>query len=104
MSFLPRMIRAFVFTATLAAGLFPAAHPATAQEITLSAPGADPALIERLRAQSLLLRPTDTEAARQGQDITAAARADYGRLIGSLYEAGFFAPVISIRLDGREAS
>jgi translocation and assembly module TamA len=104
MSFLPRMIRAFVFTATLAAGLFPAAHPAAAQEITLSAPGADPALIERLRAQSLLLRPTDTEAARQGQDITAAARADYGRLIGSLYEAGFFAPVISIRLDGREAS
>ncbi len=74
---------------------------ARAQEITLSVPGADSVLVDRLRAGALLLRAVD--APRAGQDITAAARADYGRLIGILYEAGFFAPVISIRLDGREA-
>jgi translocation and assembly module TamA len=104
MSALPRPIRAFVFAATLVAGLVAAALPAAAQEINLTAPNAAPDLIDRLRANSLLLRPTDAETARSGQDITAAARADYGRLIAILYEAGYFAPVISIRLDGREAS
>ena len=76
----------------------------TAQEVTLSAPNAPEAVIDRLRRDALLLRQGDEADVRSGADITAAARADYGRLIGVLYEAGFFAPVISIRLDGREAS
>ena len=76
----------------------------TAQEVTLSAPNAPEAVIDRLRRDALLLRESDEGDVRSGADITAAARADYGRLIGVLYEAGFFAPVISIRLDGREAS
>lgn len=101
---LPRVIRAIVFAAILLAGLLPAARPTAAQDITLTAPGAPPDLVDRLRAQSLLLRPSDADTDRGGQDIIAAARADYGRLIGLLYEAGFFAPVISIRLDGREAA
>lgn len=101
---LPRIIRAFAFAVALVAGLVVAMPRVAAEEISLTVPGADPKLIERLRAQSLLLRPPETEADRSGQDITAAARADYGRLIGVLYEAGYFAPVISIRLDGREAS
>lgn len=37
-------------------------------------------------------------------DILAAARADYARLIGVLYAAGFYSPVISIKVDGREAA
>ena len=76
----------------------------TAQEVTLIAPNAPEAVIDRLRRDALLLRESDEGDVRSGADITAAARADYGRLIGVLYEAGFFAPVISIRLDGREAS
>lgn len=104
MSALPRPIRAFVFAATLVAGLVASALPSAAQEISLSAPNAAPELIERLRDTSLLLRQADAQTTSSGQDITATARADYGRLIGVLYEAGYFAPVISIRLDGREAS
>ena len=96
------LIRAFLSVATLVAGLAMAPPAAIAQDITLTVPGGDARLIERLRAGALLLRPAD--GPRQAQDITAAARADYGRLIGILYEAGYFAPVISIQLDGREAS
>lgn len=38
------------------------------------------------------------------QDILAAAQADYVRIVGLMYDRGFFAPVISIRIDGREAA
>jgi translocation and assembly module TamA len=34
----------------------------------------------------------------------AAARADYGRLLGALYAAGHYSGVVSIRVDGREAA
>jgi translocation and assembly module TamA len=81
-----------------------AAWPVLPQEVTLSAPGASEALVDRLRANALLLRQPEEGTTRTGDDITAAARADYGRLIGILYEEGYFAPVIAIRLDGREAS
>lgn len=101
MSALCRSFRALIFAATLVAGLTVLSPAARAQEITLSVPGAESVLVDRLRAGALLLRAVDMP--RAGQDIAAAARADYRRLIGILYEAGFFAPVISIRLDGREA-
>ncbi|MEL7013496.1 MAG: outer membrane protein assembly factor, partial [Pseudomonadota bacterium] len=38
------------------------------------------------------------------QDIMAAARADYGRLAGALYQVGHYGGVISIQVDGREVS
>jgi len=38
------------------------------------------------------------------QDILAAAQADYARMIGALYEEGFYAPEVSITLDGQEAA
>jgi len=38
------------------------------------------------------------------QEILAAARADYGRLVGVLNEQGYFGPVVSILVDGREAA
>lgn len=78
---------------------------ATAQDVSISAPGVADDVQDRLRNTSLLLRPAeDGDAPRTGQDIVAATRADYGRLIGVLYEQGFFAPVITIRLDGRDAT
>lgn len=39
-----------------------------------------------------------------GQDVLAAARADYSRLLGLLYDEGFYDAVIDIRLDGVEAA
>ena len=103
MSALPRLTPALVRAAACAVVLGMAA-PVAAQEVTLSAPGASEDLVDRLRANALLLRDPEEGTVRTGEDITAAARADYGRLIGILYEEGFFAPVIEIRLDGREAS
>lgn len=101
---LPNPIRITLLAAicVVAVGLGPRAG--IAQEVTLSAPNAPEALIEKLRRNALLLRLADADGSPTGADITAAARADYGRLIGVLYEAGFFAPVISISLDGQEAS
>lgn len=94
----------FIRAGALAAALALSAAAATAQDISLRAPDASEDLVDRLRANALLLRTPAEGTTRTGEDITAAARADYGRLIGILYEQGFFAPVISIRLDGREAS
>lgn len=77
---------------------------ATAQTVTLSAPGASDDVVERLESNSLLLRAPEEGTERSAQDIVAAARADYGRLIGVLYEESYFAPVIQILLDGRDAA
>ncbi len=104
MSALPRLRHVPLCAALLAALASLALVPATAQEVTLSAPGASDDLVERLRNNTLLLREPEEGTVRTGEDITAAARADYGRLIGVLYEEGYFAPVIAIRLDGRDAA
>ncbi len=74
------------------------------QQVVISAPDADLGLRASLEAASLLLRAPSDGSTRTGQDIVAAARAEYGRLIGVLYEAGYFAPTISIDLDGRDAA
>jgi translocation and assembly module TamA len=38
------------------------------------------------------------------QDILAAAQADYGRIVGALYEQGYYGPTVSILIDRREAA
>lgn len=87
----------------LAALLIGLALPSAGQDLSLRVSGGNDALEDRLRANSLLLQePGDTP--RTAQDIVAAARADYARLIGILYQFGHFAPVIRITLDGREAA
>lgn len=90
----------FLARLILSAGL---TFPAAAQEVSLAAPGADEDLVNRLRANALLLQEPE-EGTRTPQDIVAAARADYARLVGTLYDFGHFAPVVSITIDGREAS
>lgn len=88
----------------LSVGVAFTSAPAAAQEVRLVAPGASDDLQDRLRASALLFRDLDEGTTRTGADVVAAARADYARLIGVLYEDGFFAPVIAIRLDGRDAA
>lgn len=90
------------FRVALAVALALMSPVAMAQDVRLSAPGAEEALLDRLRAASLLLR--EAEGPRTAQDLVAAARADYGRLVAALYSAGHFAPVVRISLDGREAA
>ncbi|CUH87527.1 Autotransporter assembly factor TamA [Phaeobacter sp. CECT 5382] len=83
----------------LAGGLPPSmSWSATA---SLSAPGASEDLNQRLQAaSSALAAGSDTDV----QELLAAALSDYRTLVQVLYDAGHFAPEISIRLDGVEAA
>lgn len=65
--------------------------------------GGDDALERQLRNASLLTAALK-DGRSSGQDILAAARADYARLLGNLYDQGFFSAAIDIRLDGVEAA
>jgi translocation and assembly module TamA len=47
---------------------------------------------------------TDRSAPLTPDDVVALAAADYRRLLATLYNAGYFAPVISIRINGREVA
>ncbi|MGB1235581.1 MAG: autotransporter assembly complex protein TamA [Planktomarina sp.] len=71
-----------------------------AAEVTLDAP--DDLRDDLVSASTLL--GLDDDAATDGQSILSSAKADYQRLISVLYSNGYFAPVINIRLDGREAA
>lgn len=71
--------------------------------VELTVPGADRALLDRLRAASLVLA-AERENTTDSQTVFAAARADYARLIGALYAEGYYSGVIRIRIDGREAA
>lgn len=66
-------------------------------------PGASDGLTKDLRAASLLLG-AQREDISDPQDLFAAAQAEYGRLIGALYARGYYSPVISVLVDGREAA
>lgn len=71
--------------------------------IDIQVPGASGDLMETLRASSLLLAAQ--QAGRvEPFDLMPTARAEYGRLIGLLYEQGHYAPTIHILVDGREAA
>ncbi|MBT8410955.1 MAG: BamA/TamA family outer membrane protein, partial [Octadecabacter sp.] len=80
------------------------AQGATAQEVTLSATGVSDDIVDRLRANSLLLASVQGDETPSAQDIVATARAEYGRLVGILYESGYFAPRIQITIDGQDAT
>ncbi|MGR3542286.1 MAG: autotransporter assembly complex protein TamA [Hasllibacter sp.] len=71
-------------------------------ELEVSVDGAD-GLEDEVRAASLLVAGQD-EGIEGAQDVVAAARADYTRIVGRLYSEGYFAPVVSILIDGREAA
>ena len=76
---------------------------AHAAEILFSTPGADRDLRRALASSSLLIQARNDNT-EDSQELVAAARADYGRLLGVLYDAGRFGGVISILVDGREAA
>ena len=65
--------------------------------------GGDEELAEDLRQSSLLVAAQD-ENVTDPQELLAAARADYGRLIGTLYSEGRYGGVINILVDGVEAA
>jgi translocation and assembly module TamA len=77
---------------------------ALAQEARLVLPpGTDDTLATVLENESLTLS-LRAEGLTSPQDYVAAARADYRRLLAGLYSEGYYGGVISILVDGREAS
>ncbi|WP_101067721.1 autotransporter assembly complex protein TamA [Roseovarius salinarum] len=77
--------------------------PLGAAEVTLLAPAAGDSLRQALRASSRTITAAGRETA-SAQDLLAAARADYARLVNTLYDAGFYGGVVNIRVDGREVA
>ncbi|WP_236549657.1 autotransporter assembly complex protein TamA [Profundibacterium mesophilum] len=80
-----------------------AAGAVAAQTVTFETPGADGDLAETLRESSLLVA-AEGEDVTNAQELLAAARADYGRLVGALYSEGHFGGIVSILVNGREAA
>ncbi|MDP5306984.1 autotransporter assembly complex protein TamA [Paracoccus spongiarum] len=64
----------------------------------------DDGAIERNIRNSSLIAGALAEGRTTGQDVLAAARADYARILGSLYDAGHYSALIYITLDGVEAA
>lgn len=87
----------------LAAAAWLCALPAMAFEIGMELAAGDGELKDRLRAASLLFA-AKREGASDPEELIAGAQADYRRLIGVLYAEGYYAPVIRIGIDGREAA
>lgn len=73
------------------------------ERLEFNAPGASKDLMAALRGASLLVT-SEADGQEDAQDLFAAARAEYGRLLGALYAAGHYSGVISVRVDGREAA
>jgi translocation and assembly module TamA len=92
-------IAAGLFSATLAAVPLPLA----ALDFRFVAPGAQEDLADRLRAASIVA-PLAAQEGADAQELVAAARAEYARLLGALYDRGYYAGVISVTVDGREAA
>lgn len=77
---------------------------ADAAEVTIKGVPQGSDLYASLAGGSLLIEQTSDEISPSSQEIVAAAQADYGRLIAVLYDQGYFGPVITITLDGRDAA
>ncbi|MGL4319811.1 MAG: autotransporter assembly complex protein TamA, partial [Paracoccaceae bacterium] len=71
--------------------------------VTFSITNADEDLTKDLRRASALLA-TQNEGDTTAQDLFAAARGEYSRLVGALYAKGYYAPVISVEINGQEAA
>ncbi len=79
-----------------------ATNTANAFEVVLEASGADEALQEKIKGASLVFS-AKSDGATDSQDVIAAARSDYKRLVGVLYEQGYFGPSLFIQVNGIEA-
>ncbi|WP_242650455.1 autotransporter assembly complex protein TamA [Cognatiyoonia koreensis] len=85
------------------AGLLLASGPLAAQSISLEIGDAGDGLRGDIEAASLTLGLEEQEEVAP-QDIVAAARADYRRILTALYSAGYYGGTVSIRINGREAA
>lgn len=83
--------------------MLPARLALAMEELRFSAPGADAELLADLEASSLL-KEAESQGFDAPLDVLSAARSEYARLLGLLYEYGHYGAEISVRIDGREAA
>ena len=88
---------------TLLAFLVLAGPAAALERAVLTAPDAPEELIRALNEASRVLA-AHRDGNSNPQDILAAARADYGRMVAVLYAHGRYSGVVQILADGREAA
>ena len=72
-------------------------------DLNFTVGGRDDDILPAVRNTSLLLA-AQKEGRVTGQDILAAARGDYARILGVLYDEGYYSGLINITLDGVEAA
>ncbi|WP_102223822.1 autotransporter assembly complex protein TamA [Acidimangrovimonas sediminis] len=97
------LARAAGLTLTLALAVG-AGHRAGAEDkIAFNTPGAPKDLTNALKNASVLLS-TQSDKDTNAQDVFAAARADYAKLLGALYSQGYYSGVIHITVNGKEAA
>lgn len=60
--------------------------------------------LERAFRNTSLIAGALAEDRVTGQDVLAAARGDYARILGVLYDEGYYSSSVSIQLDGIEAA
>lgn len=89
--------------AALAAGMLVAVPAQGFETLEFRFQGDDSSLQTTLERASLL-SAARAEGVADPFELFTIARAEYGQLIGIFYEAGFYAPQISVRIDGREAA
>lgn len=72
-------------------------------EVSFDVRGGSDDLKAALRASSGVLS-AQADGNDNAQDLFAAARAEYGQLLGTLYARGHYSAVINVRVNGREAA
>lgn len=98
------MVRRVLSGVAASAFLLLMVNPVVGQtSVRFVARGADSTLETLLRAASLVIDAQGRNGTT-AQDIYAAARADYGRLLMTLYAQGYYGGTISILLDGAEVA
>lgn len=78
-------------------------NDASSVDLDFQMHGGDDGLLKAIRNTSLLVSAQD-EGRVTGQDMLAAARGDYARILGVLYDEGYYSGLIDIKLDGVEAA
>ncbi len=75
-------------------------------DLRFTSPAMSDDLGDQIRNNSALaaIEAEAEDAAPDGQDVLAAALSDYGILLETLYANGYYGGIISILIDGREAS
>ncbi|WP_174823149.1 autotransporter assembly complex protein TamA [Ruegeria arenilitoris] len=96
----PRRVLKSWLVATLAAV---APNVVSALEISLTATGAPETLVTRLEETSSVFT-AESRGLDTSLEILSAALSDYRTIVQIMYDEGYFAPVVSIKLDGQEAA